>query len=65
MKVKVVKKPKDPLALRISIGGNQNHSYFVYRGDLRKCQMLLVQVAEQIVKLRHEPEETPDHHTHE
>lgn len=60
MKVSVIKKQNDPLAMRISIGGNLQEAYFVYRGDLKQIQMLLKAVEEAIEKLKEEPKVSDD-----
>lgn len=60
MKKKEIKKRDDSIALRISIGGNNELSYCVYRGDLKKIQMLLSKVTEEMVALKDEPEISPD-----
>jgi hypothetical protein len=36
MKLQILKKQDDPISLRISIGGNHNEAYIVYRGDLAR-----------------------------
>lgn len=60
MKIAVIKKQDDPLLMRISIGGNLQEAYFVYRGDLKQIQMLLKAVEEEIEKLKEEPPTSDD-----
>ena len=51
MKLQIVKKTDDPIALRISIGGNFKDAYIVYRGDLAKIKLLLIGVNVDAVRL--------------
>jgi hypothetical protein len=60
MKLTIMKKQKDPLAMRISIGGNLSEAYCVYRGDLKQIQMLLKAVEEEMEKLKEEPPTSDD-----
>jgi len=62
MILQVIKKKDDPIALRISIGGNHKNAYLVYRGDLAKIKLLLDQVNENLKKLQssEEPAVSPD-----
>jgi hypothetical protein len=60
MKVAIIKKQNDPIAMRISIGGNLQEAYFVYRGNLKEIQMLLKAVEEEIEKLKEEPPTSDD-----
>lgn len=56
MKLQVIKKKDDPITLRISIGGNHQEAYIVYRGDLAKIKLLLDQVSETFKKLSSQDE---------
>lgn len=62
MILQILKKKDDPLALRISIGGNQKQAYLVYRGDLAKIKLLLDEVNERLKQLpsSEEPGISPD-----
>ena len=60
MKIHVIKKQNDPIALRISIGGDLETAYFVYRGDLVKVKALLAEVADEISHLENEPKLSDD-----
>lgn len=60
MKLAVIKKRNDPIAMRISIGGDFQTAYCTYRGDLKKIQMLLKAVSEEMAKLKEEPPVSDD-----
>jgi len=63
MKIAVLKKTDDPLAVRISIGGFKtmgNEGYLVYRGNLDEVKMLLGFVSEALKQLNEEPEISSD-----
>ena len=54
--VKVVKKPDDPLALRLSAGGGAYGYYAVYRGKLPEVIRCLEAVLGKLRSLKQEPE---------
>lgn len=63
MKIAVIKKQDDPIAIRISIGGGKtvgNSSYITYRGNLDEVKLLLAQINQEFQKLKQEPEISPD-----
>ncbi len=60
MKLQIVKKTDDPIALRISIGGNFKDAYIVYRGDLAKIKLLLDEVNENFKQMMEEPPTSDD-----
>jgi hypothetical protein len=63
MKIAIVKKQDDSMAVRISIGGFKmvgNNGYITYRGDLDSVKLLLANAIAALNKLEKEPEISPD-----
>lgn len=60
MRLTILKKANDPITDRISIGGNREEAYIVYRGDLPKIKLLLDAVNEEFRKLEKEPPVSDD-----
>lgn len=64
MELKIIKKADDvSLGVkvnRISVGGDDNNLYIVYRGDLRDIQRMLKTAAEKMAALTVEPPVSAD-----
>lgn len=63
MKIAVIKKKNDPIAVRISIGGfgqAGNNGYITYRGDIEQVKLLLANATDALNKLEKEPEVSDD-----
>jgi len=63
MKIAILKKQDDPIAVRISIGGFKqagNNGYITYRGNLEDVRLLLANALDAITKLKEEPEISDD-----
>lgn len=56
-KMRVIRKPLDPMATRISAGGIKDvGNYIVYRGDLEDVQAILLECLTELSSLEKEPE---------
>ena len=63
MKIAIIKKQDDPMAIRVSIGGFKqagNNGYITYRGDIEQVKLLLANVVDALNKLEKEPEISDD-----
>lgn len=63
MKIALIKKQDDPLAVRISIGGFKtmgNMGYLTYRGDLEQVKLLLANALAGLKDVKTEPEISDD-----
>ena len=64
MNIAIIKKADDlslgEKVLRISIGGNMEHAYITYRGDLDEVKRLLTGVASAFLTVTDEPPISPD-----
>lgn len=46
--LKVIKESDDPIATRISAGGNQDGNYMVYRGDLNDVKRIMQEILNEL-----------------
>ena len=54
--MRIIRKPLDPIATRISAGGIKGENYIVYRGSIQEVRNILSQALEELNKLKKEPE---------
>lgn len=64
--MRIMKKPADPMAIRISAGGVPGlGNYLVYRGPLTEVRKILVEAINTIDGLKEEPEINMDEYMKE
>lgn len=54
--MKIIRKPLDPIATRISAGGIDGQNYIVYRGNINDVKQILQEALIKINTLDKEPE---------
>lgn len=54
--MKIIRKPLDPIATRISAGGIEGKNYIVYRGDVKEVKKILQEALTKLNTMDKEPE---------
>lgn len=53
--MKIIKKPTDPIATRISLGGIGGQNYCVYRGTRQEVMDILMEAIREVGNIEYEP----------